>query len=116
MSNASPEQQAFVDAVVETRKIWVLSADSEYVVCDSVEFENTDVMPLFSSQDAAQALCVEDWADYKAVSVVLDEFFEQWIPSLDEDNVMVGLDWNDALEGPECDPFTLAKLLADKEA
>ncbi|GAA5187753.1 DUF2750 domain-containing protein [Ferrimonas gelatinilytica] len=115
MSDITPTVQAFADAVSEHRQLWVLSSDEEYVVCDSIEFENTDVMPLFSSQEKAQALCKEDWAQYQPVAVAMDDFFEHWLPSLDEDKVMVGLDWDEALNGIECDPFELAKKLADKE-
>ncbi|SHG90307.1 DUF2750 domain-containing protein [Ferrimonas marina] len=113
MSTIQPEIQRFVDAVTEQGQIWVLSTEGEYVVCDSVEFEQTDVMPLFSSEQAAKALCQEDWSEYEAKAVSVDDFFEQWLPSLDEDKVMVGLDWDEELNGVECDPFELAKLLAD---
>ncbi|QIZ76503.1 DUF2750 domain-containing protein [Ferrimonas lipolytica] len=116
MSASETNLANFTAAVIEARQLWVLSAGDEYVVVDSIEFENTDVMPLFSAQANAQALCVEDWSEYKAVAVAIDDFFDEWLPSLDEDGVLVGIDWNADLTGEETDPFTLAKLLADKEA
>lgn len=116
MSDQPLSLSPFVDTVLEQRHLWVLSDGEEYVVVDSIEFESTDVMPLFSAEVAAKALCIEDWASYSATKVSVDDFFEQWLPSLDEDGVRVGLDWNEDLTGEEMDPFTLAKALADKEA
>ncbi len=115
MSNIETELSNFVEAVTESGLIWVLSEDTEFVVVDSIEFENTDVMPLFSSEARAQALCVEDWANYQVQAIPLDDFFEEWLPSLDEDQVLVGFDWDEELTGAEVDPFTLAKALADNE-
>ncbi|WP_298442766.1 DUF2750 domain-containing protein [uncultured Ferrimonas sp.] len=116
MSDVETNLADFIKAVTESGHIWVLSADSEYVVVDSIEFEATDVMPLFSTEAAAKALCIDDWADYSVASISIDDFFEEWLPSLDEDGVRVGLDWNSDLTGGEMDPFTLAKALADSES
>ncbi|WP_028115496.1 DUF2750 domain-containing protein [Ferrimonas senticii] len=116
MSNVDSNLSAFIKAVTENGHLWVLSDDNEYVVVDSIEFENTDVMPLFSSEQAAQALCIEDWAGYTVAKIALDDFFEQWLPSLDEDGVLIGIDWDAELTGAEIDPFTIAKELADNEA
>ncbi|MGY5450417.1 DUF2750 domain-containing protein [Agarivorans sp. MS3-6] len=116
MSTAETNLSAFSKAVIKAGELWVLSADDEFVVVDSIEFENTDVMPLFSNQAAATALCVEDWADYQPVTVKIDDFFDEWLPNLDADKVLVAIDLDENLVGEEIEAFTLAKQLAEDNA
>ncbi len=116
MSTSETNLSAFSQAVIAAGELWVLSADDEFVVVDSIEFEATDVMPLFSKQANAQALCIEDWASYQPVAVKLEEFFEEWLPSLDEDKVLVAIDLDENLVGEEIEAFTLAKQLAADDA
>lgn len=115
MSKSSHSLSDFSQAVIENGELWVLSVDDEFVVVDSIEFDNTDVMPIFSSQAKAQALCVEDWSHYQAVALDLETFFEEWLPNLDQDQVMVALDLDENLVGEELEPFKLAKQLAKDE-
>ncbi|MBY6185437.1 DUF2750 domain-containing protein [Marinobacter hydrocarbonoclasticus] len=110
-----PQVRAFIDAVTESGQIWALSAGDDWVVVDSAEFADTDALPLFSTQAGAQALCQEEWAEYEPAAIPVAEFFDKWLESLSEDEVMIGIDWNADLEGAEIDPFDLAKLMADKE-
>ncbi|MBY5991535.1 DUF2750 domain-containing protein [Ferrimonas balearica] len=111
----NPQIQAFIDAVTESGQIWALSAGDDWVVVDSAEFADTDALPLWSTEAAAQALCQGEWAEYRPAAIRVSDFFDTWLESLSEDEVMVGIDWNEALEGAEIDPFDLAKLMADSE-
>lgn len=82
MSTSESNLSAFSQAVIAAGELWVLSADDEFVVVDSIEFEATDVMPLFSKQANAQALCIEDWASYQPVAVKLEEFLKNGYQAL----------------------------------
>ncbi len=115
MSKSNHSLSDFSQAVIESGQLWVLSADDEFVVVDSIEFDDTDVMPIFSEQNKAQALCVEDWSSYQAVAIDLESFFEEWLPGLDQDQVMLALDLDVNLVGDEIEPFKLAKQLAKDE-
>lgn len=115
MSKSNHSLSDFSQAVIESGQLWVLSVDDEFVVVDSIEFDDTDVMPVFSSQSLAQALCVEDWSDYQPVAIDVETFFEEWLPGLDQDQVMLALDLDQNLVGDEIEPFKLAKQLAKAE-
>ena len=116
MTTNSAALKAFVTSVCESQKLWLLGEDDDYLVVDSVEYENSDVMPIFSSQQAAEALCVDEWAAYQVISVDLEAFFEEWLPGLDEAGVLAGIDLNAELEGEEFEFFTLAKAIADLDS
>ncbi|WP_025820616.1 DUF2750 domain-containing protein [Shewanella marina] len=110
-----PEQ--FVASVKQNQCVWGLQdQDGEgWVVCDSSEFENTDVMPIWSNQALALSHCTEEWQGYQAVEIALEDFLEYWVEDLNEDGVLVGLDWQEEQPCLEVDPIVLAKQLVDIE-
>ncbi len=111
--------QTFIDNSKTEQVIWALQdpATEDWVVCDSLEFEETDVMPLWSLQSAAKAYCEDEWKDYQAVAISIDDFLEFWVHDLNKDGLLVGLEWlADEDNSVEMDPIELAKALADYES
>lgn len=119
MSDVTEQLQAFINNIKETQTIWALQdpKSDEWVVCDSAVFDETEVMPLWTSKALAQDYCVDEWADYRAQTISVDDFLEFWVSDLNYDGVTVGLDWqgNDE-DNIEFDPIDVAKALAEYEA
>lgn len=99
----------FVAASSATGVIWGLHCDDGWVICDSAIYEETDVMPFWSSQEAAALHCIDQWADFEPVAITLDEFVERWLVDLADDAVMLGPDWGADLSGEEVEPSDLIK-------
>lgn len=119
-ATAQPEQllQAFIDNSRGSQVLWALQdpASEDWVVCDSLDFEQTDVMPFWSSEAAAKAYCGDEWQEYQAVTISIGDYLEFWVNNLNDDGVLVGLDWQaDEETSVEVDPIVLAKGLADYE-
>lgn len=110
--------KSFIDNVKESQMLWgLMDAEGEgWVVCDSSEYEETDVMPLWSSEAKASEHCTDEWSTYKATAIPLVEFLEYWVEDLNHDGVLVGVDWLANEECLECDPIDLAQSLAEIEA
>jgi hypothetical protein len=104
--------QRFIDEVKANRVMWGLRFGDEWVVCDSTEFEDTEVMPVWSTEDEARAQCLEEWADYEPFEISLAEFLEIWVEDLSEDGVRIGPNWDEELDGIEVDVLELVKALA----
>ncbi len=100
----------FVKETQETAKVWGLTNEEGWLACDSTEFENSEIMPFWSSKEDAELHNVEEWADFDVQEIPLDVFVQDWLITLDEDGVLVGINWNSALEGKELEPATLAKM------
>ncbi|MCJ2376645.1 DUF2750 domain-containing protein [Vibrio sp. ZSDZ34] len=100
----------FVEETKNSELVWGLRNEEGWLSCDSTEFENTEVMPFWSSKEDAQAHNVEEWGDFEVLEIPLDIFVEDWLLTLDEDGVLVGTNWNAQLEGKELEPVNLAKL------
>ena len=105
--------QQLIDEARDSGHLWGLQFGEDWVVCDSNEYSETDVLPLWTSEEAARAHCVDEWVDYKPMPIDLETFFEEWVNDLGEDGVLIGTNWNDDLDGLEVDPLELAKDLAE---
>ncbi|WP_298940009.1 DUF2750 domain-containing protein [uncultured Psychromonas sp.] len=87
--------EKFQDDVKESQVLWALQdkASGDWVVMDSMSYEETEVMPLWSSEALAKTHCIEEWEDYTPAPIALADWFEFWLEDLVEDDVIVGLNW-----------------------
>jgi len=100
----------FIEETQASQLVWGLRNEEGWLSCDSTEFEESEVMPFWSSKEDAQTHNVEEWADFEVLEIPLDIFVEDWLITLDEDGVLVGTNWNATLEGKEVEPSVLAKM------
>ncbi|WP_199609713.1 DUF2750 domain-containing protein [Flocculibacter collagenilyticus] len=116
-NNQTPELSAFLTTVKETQQIWALQepVSGDWVIVSSVDFEDTDVMPLWSSEEQAKLQCTEEWKDYAPAVILLQDWFEFWIEDLAEDGVMIGINWHDEASYQEIDLADFSQQLADVE-
>ena len=117
MTEANPILASFIEDVKQHQAVWGLQDESGegWVVCDSSEFEDADVMPLWSTEAQAKIHCTEEWVNYKPVAIALTELLEFWISDLNDDGVLIGLNWQEDHDCLELDPIRLAKSLVNVE-
>ena len=103
--------QRFISETQKESLVWGLCDKEEgWLACDSAQFENSEVMPFWSNQADAAVHAVEEWEGFEVKSIPLDVFVEDWLITLSEDGVLIGVNWNTALEGEEIEPPTLAAM------
>ncbi|MBL4829096.1 MAG: DUF2750 domain-containing protein [Aliivibrio sp.] len=114
MSKLTTDIQAnldlFISETKENELVWGLKNEDGWLACDSTEFENSEVMPFWSNEADAKTHNVEEWADFEVLHIPLDIFVEDWLITLSEDGVLIGVNWNDTLDGKEVEPTNMAKL------
>lgn len=111
--NNNQQLSTFLNDVKPTQTVWALQdkESEDWVVLDSLQFEETDVMPLWSTEALAQVHCVDEWKDYVATAITLADWFEFWVDDLLEDNVVVGINWGDEAGDLEVDLAELTQAL-----
>tara|TARA_R110000737_G_scaffold267493_4_gene275006 strand:+ start:9897 stop:10253 length:357 start_codon:yes stop_codon:yes gene_type:complete len=89
--------KSFLAQTKDSQTLWALQDKSseDWVVLDSINFENTEVMPLWSTQALAKSHCVEEWAEYLPVAITVADWMEFWVEDLLEDGVIIGLNWQE---------------------
>lgn len=118
MSETTTEQEnhdRFVRDVKANGVVWGLQSDHGWAVCESEEYEDTEVYPFWSNEAEARVHCTDDWADYAPASLDLDLFIDTWLAGMNEDGVMVGTNWDADLSGLEVEPYDLARELLGEE-
>ena len=89
-----PVFQNFIAEAKTHGVVWTLANGEDLLVVESVDFEDTDVMPFWSSQEAALVHCSEEWSDYKPEAIPLDVFCEGWLQEMYDDGVLIGTNWD----------------------
>ena len=97
MSEQKQVLDAFINEVKESQTLWALQAkgQDDWVVLDSVNYQDSEVMPLWSSQQLAQVHCVDEWQEYIPAQISLADWLEFWIEDLNEDGIIIGVNWQD---------------------
>ena len=104
----------FVGEAIDTGCVWALEGADGFALCPSVDNDSIDVMPLWSQPEYAQAHCKGEWNRYKPAPISLEELLDDWLPGMHGDLILVGVNWNLALEGMEVEPLDLVEEI-DRE-
>lgn len=107
--------QRFIENIQESGQVWSLQTTDGWVIVDSAEYEDSEVMPFWSEEAYAKQLCVGEWENFKPAAISFEEFVEDWLAGMDEDGVLVGPNWNADLDGLEVEPIEILKLLTTEQ-
>jgi len=93
---------------LENGCVWGLQdAEENWALVGSTDSDTIDVIPFWSNEEFAQALCNGDWDIYEPVPIEMGEFLDEWLPGMHSDVLMVGVNWTPDLEGQEMEPLDL---------
>ena len=118
MNNTDKILKEFLTQVKPEQTFWALqdTQSEDWVVLDSLNYEETEVMPLWSTAERATQHCTEEWSDYKAAAISLADWLEFWVDDLLEDNIVIGLNWLGEENDIEVDLPEFTQNLVDIEA
>jgi hypothetical protein len=109
--NSQRRYESFIKTVLDSQTVWGLKSEDGWCVCESNDYEDTIVMLFWSDEAYARQCAVEEWSHYKPTSIPLEEFMKNWIYGMNEDDLLVGVNWNAKLIGLEVEPYDLFKEL-----
>ncbi|RKF19797.1 DUF2750 domain-containing protein [Alginatibacterium sediminis] len=101
----------FMQSAVDHQEIWILN-DSDGCVMFNTDDE--DCVPVWPSQEHAQAWAVDEWQDCEAKSIELKVWLERWTRGLEGDELAVVVFPNIEQEGYVMDPEELDAALRKK--
>ncbi len=76
-----------VRSVVESQLVWSLAGPDGWVLMGDAE--DRELTPIWPYAQCAQAFAVDEWRDTEPRSIPLDEWLENWIPGLAEDERLI---------------------------
>ena len=109
------QYERFIEEANELEIVWNLQSEQGFALCESDEFDGKQVMPFWSREQDAKEACSEDWIGYEPNPIRFDDFVDAWLHGMDEDEMYVGVNWNNELAGVEIEPVILIEDLLGEE-
>lgn len=116
------EYNRFIRSIIGSQTLYTLvSGEGDIAECPSTEYEEDDGEPVpvfcvWHDRAQAEACKVEEWADYQLEALPLDFFLHEWLVSMDQDAVLLGVDFDSELYGLEIEPVEVLADLLDAAA
>ena len=104
----------FINDVKNSKTVWGLSNEKGWANSPSNEYEDTLVYPFWSSKESSMKLAINEWGTYLPTPIDVDEFIDSWLKGLHNNHHLVGLNWNENLEGEELEPIHVGQLLINE--
>ena len=113
------KHEKFIKRVCETNIVYGLESEEGFATSSSNDFEDEDGEPIgiicFWSEKALANSCIKNgWEEYKLAEISLSEFIENWCIGMDNDELLVGTNFDQNMFGFEIDPFDLILELVEE--
>ena len=102
--------ERFVSRVRSSEVLWGLREADGWAICPSNN-EDCELYVFWSDEAYARQHCTDEWANYEPAEITLDSFLQHWIPGMEKDGFLIGVQFNSDLAGLEVEPSKLARDL-----
>lgn len=103
--NDQKNYQRFFEDSIRTGCVWGLQGSDGWAQCDSEKYKNTTVIPFWSEPEFAEAHQADEWKSYDVVAISLEEFLDDWLTGMHTDVLLVGINWDEELNGLDYEPL-----------
>lgn len=100
-------RSGFIEEVIASEVVWLLANEDGVANSASVDDESTAVLMFWSQHSLVQRVKHNGFEGYTADKLSLSDFLYRWLPGMDEDAVLAGVNWSKDLVGTESDPDDL---------
>lgn len=114
MSVSAAHASAFYREVAEQGAVWTVRDDGGFPAPRNGSGVRS--MPFWSLRSRAEAVVtnVPAYSTFELHEIPLAEFRDRWLPGLEEDGVLVGVNWSgERATGYDIEPATVISALAD---
>jgi len=113
------KHEKFIKSVCETNSVYGLACEDGFATSSSTNFEDEAGEPVgiicFWSEKALANSCIKNgWKEYKLTEISLAEFIENWCIGMDNDELLVGTNFDQNMFGFEIEPFDLMIELVEE--
>lgn len=106
----------FIKKIAQTKELYVVEYKEGVGMAQSLLFQDEEGIPIgivcfWSDIEAAQKCCVEDWKTYRPQQICLATFIEDYLIPIYNESLIVGLNFDENMQGLEADPLNVLDLL-----
>lgn len=102
----------FIKTVCESKTVYSLKNKEGYATSSSVHFEDDEGKPIglicFWAEKPLAKSCIKDsWTNYKLSKIQLSDFMENWCIGMENDELLIGTEFDQNMFGFETEPMEL---------
>jgi hypothetical protein len=102
----------FIKKICESEIVFGLKNHKGFATSSSINYENNEGKPIgiicFWAEKSLAKSCIEkDWLDYKVSEILLCDFIENWCLGMENDELLVGSEFDRNMFGFESEPMEL---------
>jgi len=101
------EYEAFLQEVINCEEVWFLQNEEGMACQDSLEYEGQMSILVWSNGVLAEAERDGDFEALEAFNLPLIDFMYEWLPNMQNENVICALNWESEEGGLEVEPKDL---------
>ena len=109
----------FIEKIIKNDNVYIIEYKDEVAIAQSLLFktdvnEPVNVVCFWSDKEQAVECCKEIWKNYKPTALCLATFIEDYLVNIYNESFIVGIDFNEKMEGIEADPLDVLSELIKK--
>ena len=102
----------FIKIVCESEIVYALKNSNGFATSSSNEFEDENGNPVgiicFWAEKSRATSCIEkEWSSYKVHEISLPDFLENWCIGMENDGLLIGIEFDQNMFGFEAEPLEL---------
>lgn len=106
----------FIEKIIKNDSVYIIEYKDEIAIAESLLFktdanEPVNVVCFWSDKEQAMKCCNEIWKNYKPNEVCITTFIEDYLVNIYNESFIVGIDFNEKIEGIEADPLDVISEL-----
>src|SRR5690554_1906302 len=106
----------FIKKIVQNREVFIVEDSEGIGMAQSLLFQDDEGVPVgvicfWSEELDAKKCCAEDWKSYHTQSICLATFIEDYLVPIYNESLIVGLNFDEKVQGLEADPLNLLEIL-----
>ena len=102
----------FIEKIIKNDSVYIIEYKDELAIAESLLFktdvnEPVNVVCFWSDKEQAMKCCNEIWKNYKPIELCIATFIEDYLVNIYNESFIVGIDFNEKIEGIEADPLDI---------
>ncbi|WP_299676122.1 DUF2750 domain-containing protein [uncultured Dokdonia sp.] len=102
----------FIKTICKSEVVYVLKSSGGFATSSSTQYDDDDGNPIglicFWAEKALAKSCIKgEWIKYKVIEISLVDFIENWCIGMENDNLLVGSEFDQNMFGFEAEPLEL---------
>lgn len=105
-------QKRFIKVVCETGIVYGLKNEEGFATSSSIHYDDENGEPMgmicfWAEKSLANSCIMDEWSGYEISPISISDFIENWCVGMSNDDLLVGIEFDNQMFGCEVEPLVL---------